>query len=397
MPLRRIYLDHAASTPLDPVAREAMREADERLGSPSGPHAEGRAARDLLETARGRAAEALGCRPRELLFTASGTLACQIALLGVARARAALSRRLVLSAVEHPAIGDAADLLAAEGFEVVRVPPEPDGTVDAGRFLAAAEPGAAAAALLVAHHETGAILPVAEVATALRARSIPLVADACLAPGRLATRVGDLGADLVAWSAHKCGGPRGIGLLYVRRRTRVLPLWRGGLQEERLHPGTEPVAGALGAAIALERAVAATAERSARYAALAARFLERLGPLDGWRLVGPERPRLPGAVTLEIPGVEGEAATINLDLEGVAVSTGSTCALGGSEPSPSLRALGYTPQRAATTLRFTFGEANEGRDADDAAERTAAVVRRLRALARGDHGRPDTPVPRGGR
>jgi cysteine desulfurase len=359
-----------------------MREA-EALGSPSSPHAEGRRAKDLLEGARSRAASALGVRAREVVFTASGTVAAQIGLLGAARARREVAARVVLSAVEHPAVADAAATLEEEGFEVARVPPEPDGTVDPERFLAAAAPGAAVAALVLGHHETGAILDVPAVAAGLETRGIPLLVDACLAPGRLSVRAADLGAPLVILSAHKFGGPRGVGLLRIARGTRASPLWSGGLQEERMHPGTENVVGAVGLSVALADAEAERPARATRLADLAARFLDRLSGTDGWRLLGPRERRLPGLVSLELPGVEGEAAMINLDLAGIAVSTGSTCALGAAEPSASLLAMGLTRQRASSTLRVSFGPEHAPEDATRAADEVARVIHRLRALIRG--------------
>ncbi|MFV1958601.1 MAG: aminotransferase class V-fold PLP-dependent enzyme, partial [Planctomycetota bacterium] len=262
MPPSRIHLDCAASTPLLPAAREAMLQALEAGGNPSSAHATGRQAKDLLEGARSRAARALGCRAREIVFTANGTVASQLALLGAARARRRQGRRVVLSAVEHPAIAGAADRLATEGYEIERVPPNADGSVDPGFFLDRLEGGVAAAALMLAHHETAALLPVAAVAEGARRPGIALICDACLGPGRVPAATGDIGADLTIYSAHKINGPKGIGILHVRRGTRVEAIWRGGLQEERLHPGPENVAGAVGAALALEAALTSPPRRA---------------------------------------------------------------------------------------------------------------------------------------
>jgi cysteine desulfurase len=219
------------------------------------------------------------------------------------------------------------------------------------------------------------------VGRALRARSIPLLTDAALGPGRLPVAVEALGADLVVLSGHKFGGPKGIGVLHVRRRTRVEPILRGGLQEERLRPGTEHVAGAVGLAVALERAAGERETRAAAYAARSARFLAGLAGLDGWSRVGPDEGGLPGLLTIELDGVEGEAAMINLDLEGFAVATGSTCALGGTDPSPSLLAMGLDARRAASTVRVSFGEGSTDEDASRSSAALVRVVKRLRALA----------------
>ncbi len=378
----RIFLDHAASTPLAGCARDAVVAALETPGNPSSAHAEGRLAKGLLEDARGRVADVLGCRPREIVFTGSGTAAAQLGLRGAARARRAASSRIVISGVEHPCVHEAADDLVHEGFEVVRVAPATDGHVDADSFLDAVGDDAAIAALVLANHETGVVNPVSTVAAALRAQGIPLLCDACLGPGRLPVGIADVGADLVVFSGHKAGGPRGIGALYVRRRTRVLPLSNGGLQEERLVPGTENVAGAAGFAASLEFAIRHTAERAKRYEALLALLFAGLGDVQPWSRVGEGARTVPGMATLELPGVEGEAAMINLDLEGVAVSTGSACALGASTPGPSLQAMGWSPERVARTLRISIGEGNDETQMTRAGDVLSDIVRRLRSLAR---------------
>jgi cysteine desulfurase len=379
----RVYLDHAATTPLSDAARAKMRHLlDFLAGNPSSPHLEGRAAKDALEAARSQAADALGCRPRELVFTSGATEAAQIALYGAAIARRAVSPRIVVSAVEHPAVLEAAEALGQSGFDLVVVSVDERGVVSEDRFVAACEDGAALAALMLANHETGALQPVAPVARRLAERSIPLLCDAALAPGRLPCAPAALGAPLVVYSAHKVGGPVGAGALYVRRGTTLAPWLRGGIQEERLRPGTENVAACGAFALALHDACRATAARAARYAALVETFLDALAALGDWQVVGPRTQRVPGLVTIELPGVEGEAAMINMDLEGFAVSTGSTCALGSSDPSPGLLAMGLSRSRAASTLRISVGEGV----ADEAMQRAASslqhIVSRLRALAR---------------
>jgi cysteine desulfurase len=380
----RTYLDHNASTPLDPAVREAMARADGMTwGNPSSPHLEGRMARELLENARERVAAVLACRPREVLFTSGGTESVNLALLGAARARAPRGRRLVVTAVEHACVLDAAEGLAAEGYEVARVPPSADGTVEAAAVASACTPGTTVVAVMLANHETGALLPVRAVADAVRARGVALVCDAVLGPGLLDIRADVLGVDLMALSGHKCNGPKGIGALYVRRRTKVDPVVRGGPQEERVRGGTENVVGAVGLAVALERAEAGRAERAAHCRALSERLLEGvLAGIPDARLVGPREGRLPSTVLLELPGCEGEALLINLDLEGIAASTGSACAVGGTAASPVLLAMGLPPRRAASTIRFSVGPSTTVEDVDRALAALSAIVGRLRALAR---------------
>lgn len=395
----RVYLDHAAAAPLCPAAHEEMTGLlDRMIGNPASPHLEGRAAKDLLEGARTRVAATLGCRPREVIFTAGGTEACAIALRGAAYKAAPFGRRkIVVSALEHAAVLETAEALATEGFEVVRVPVDRRGLLAASDFLKAVGDDCAVAALMQANHEMGAVLPVAEVAGGLRERGIPLLCDAALGPGRLPSSVKDLGAPLIALSAQKFGGPGGMGLLYVRRGTQLARWLQGGVQEERLRPGSENVVGCVGLAAALETAFDQMPAASARDDTLLATFLDGLAELSDWSLLGPRfapgeeelnpdekqehAQRLPGLITLQLKGVEGEAVMINMDLEGFSVSTGSTCALGSSDPSPGLLAMGMSKQRAASTIRISIGNEVGADHMKRAASTLSMIVSRLRALA----------------
>jgi len=380
---RRTYLDHNATTPLDPAVREAMaRAADGAEGNPSSVHLEGRRARALLEDARERVAAVLGARAREIVFTSGATEALNLALGGSARARRTAGRRVVVTAIEHAAVLETAAHLESEGDTVVRVAPTRGGSVSASAFLEACTAGTTTAAMMLANHETGVCLPVTAVASALRARGVTTVCDAALGPGMLDVRVETLGVDLLALSAHKWNGPKGVGALYVRRRTRLEPLIRGGPQEDRVRGGTENVLGAVGMAVALERADGTRLERAARYAALCAQVVETLRSIEGCELLGRDEPRLPNTVSAAFPGCEGEALLVSLDLEGVAVSTGSACAVGGTEASPVLLAMGLVPKQAASSLRISVGEGTEARDVARWASVLPAVVARLRALAR---------------
>ena len=384
----RIYLDHTATAPLCRSAHEEMiRLLDEPLANPQSPHLEGRAAKDRLEAARSRVARALGVRPREIVFTSGGTEACAIGLRGAAALAARFGRkRLVVSAVEYPVVLETAAALETEGFEVVRVPVDANGLISGPAFLDAVTEETSVAALMLANHEMGAVMPVAEVAAGCAERRVPLLCDAVLGPGRLPCAPAALGAPLIAYSAHKFGGPAGAGALYVQRGTRLEPWLHGGVQEERLRPGTENVVAWTGLAAALEDALDGAEAARVRNEENVRTFLEGLHPLEGWRVIGPpvgvDAPRLPGLVTLELEGVEGEAVMINMDLEGFSVSTGSTCALGSSDPSPSLLAMGMSKQRAAATIRISSGHGIGTEHMKQAASTLSRIVLRLRALAR---------------
>jgi cysteine desulfurase len=248
--------------------------------------------------------------------------------------------------------------------------------------VAAATPGTIVACLMAANHETGAVMPVPTVAAALRARGVVTVTDAALAPGLLDVGAEALGADLIAFSGHKIGGPRGIGALFVRRKTRLTPLQRGGVQEDRVRGGTENVAGAAGFAAALDHAVRTRAERVPRLTALRRRLVEGLLAIPGTSLVGPTEGGLPSTTNVAFDGCEGEALLMNLDLEGVAVSTGSACAVGGTEASPVLLAMGFSARRAASTLRFSVRDGVGDDDVERVRAVVTGVVARLRSMAR---------------
>lgn len=381
--MRRTYLDHNASSPLHPAARAALEHAfAEPLGNPSSPHAEGRRARDLLEAARERVATVLGCRGREVLFTSGGTEALNLGLVGAARARAAVGRRVVVTAIEHAAVLDPASALGREGYEIARVPPRQDGSVDGAAILEACGPGTTVAAVMLANHETGALLPVAQVAAGARPRGVLVLCDAAMGVGLVDLRVDRLGVDLLALSGHKFGAPPGIGALYVRRRTKLEPLLRGGPQEEQIRGGTENVAGAAALAAALEAMETGRSARVERLRALTDRLRAGLAAIRGAVVLGPSQERLPTTVNVAIEGCEGEALLVNLDLAGIAVSTGSACAVGASEASPVLLAMGLPPRVASSTIRLSLGEASAPADVEEVLRILPSIVARLRDLAR---------------
>jgi len=381
--MRRTYLDHNASSPLHPAARAALEQAfAEPLGNPSSPHAEGRRARDLLEGARERVASVLGCRGREILFTSGGTEALNLGLVGAARARSGVGRRLVVTAIEHAAVLEPAAALEAEGYGVTRVAPRPDGSVDAAALVEACGPGTTVAAVMLANHETGALLPVTQVVAAVRPRGVLVLCDAAMGTGLVDLRVDRLGVDLLALSGHKFGAPPGIGALYVRRRTKLEPLLRGGPQEERVRGGTENVAGAVALASTLEAMETGRSARVERLRGLSDRLRAGLAALRGAMVLGPAQERLPTTVNVAIEGCEGEALLVNLDLAGIAVSTGSACAVGASEASPVLLAMGLPPRVASSTIRLSLGDASTPEDVDEVLRILPSIVARLRDLAR---------------
>jgi len=384
MPSReRSYLDWNASAPLRPEARAALLEALDRFGNPSSVHAEGREARALVDGARDAVAAFLGCRPSEVVFTSGGTEANALALWSLARSAA--HRSFAAARVEHPSVLRTLEHIEGRGWTACWLPVDPEGRVGVGGI-----PGPLGfGTLQAANHETGTIQPVGEFAEAMDRAGAPWHCDAVQAWGRLDLRASDLGCATASLSGHKLGAPKGVGALYVRDGVELEPLLRGGGQERGRRAGTENVPGiaALGAACQ-----AALQDRDAdrRWVrGLTERIrveVRRVAPLA--RVNGPEDPdgRLPNTLNLSFPGVAGETLVQALDLEGVAVSAGSACASGATEPSPVLQAMGLSAWRVKNAIRVSLGPATRPEDVDRFLSALAAVLRRLGAPGEGDPG-----------
>ena len=385
--MQRAYFDHAATTPLDPRVLEAMLDALRGgWGNPSGVYREAQTARALLDDARDQLADALECSPREIILTSGGTESDNLAVRGAALARAHAGRHLITSAIEHHAVLHPMEALAQEGFELTVLPVDGEGLLDPGEVAAAVREDTILVSLMAANNEIGTIQPIAEIARAVKERNPKTIvhSDAVQAAGAVDVRPDALGVDLLSLTAHKIYGPKGAGLLYQRRRTPLEPLLLGGGQEEERRAGTENVAGAVGLARALQLAIA---EREAR--AEHARQLrdelwrqlrERVHPL---RLNGPAdfARRLPNNLHLCFPGVEGESILLQLDMEGVAASSGSACSTGSTEPSHVLTAIGVDADTAHSALRLSLGQSTTGADVELAARAIPEIIQRLRALA----------------
>lgn len=381
------YFDHNATTPLHPAARAAMAPwLGERFGNPSSLHAAGRAARRAVEEARADVAALLGARPRDLIFTASGTEANNMVVAHAGR-RAGFGGRVVLSAFEHPSVTGAADRLGAAGMEVVRVPPERDGRVDPGRFLAALTPDTRLACLMVANNELGTVQPVAEVAAGCRQRGVPVLADAAQAVGKLPVDVEELAVDYLVLGAHKFYGPLGAAALWVRDRAGLSRFLDGGGQEGHLRAGTENVVALVGMGAAARAAAAELGERKRRFRELRDRFEAGLGAIPDAVVHCASAPRLPQTSHVSFAGLEGEALSLRLDAAGFGVSTGSACSTGQPEPSRTLLAIGLSPEEALASIRVSFGVGNTVGEVDAFLAVLAREVAALREL-RGTRERP---------
>jgi cysteine desulfurase len=353
----RIYADHAATTPARPEAIASMLAAFDQSGfNASSLHAEGRRAKAALDDARERVARALGAHPREIVFTGGGSEAVNLAIFGVARARRAEGRHVVTAASEHRAVLHATQVLRDDGFEVTVLPVDGNGSVEPEAFAAALTPGTVLATLMLANNELGTLHPIRTLSAVAHERDVIFHTDAVQAPGRIPLDVTQLGADLISLSAHKFYGPKGVGVLYVRKGTPLAPLVVGGGQEAGLRAGTENVAGIAGLATALELAVADLSQEAPRLVALRDEFETALrATVPGTRINAAGAERLPNISSVAFDGIDAAELLIRLDIEGVAVSTGSACAAGSSEPSHVLAAIGAPEWAARGTIRFSFG------------------------------------------
>jgi cysteine desulfurase len=382
----RVYLDHHATTPVDPAVLEAMMPYfSERYGNPSSrQHAFGQEAAAAVEDARAAVAALIGARPEDIVFTSGATESDNLAVRGAARALSEKGRHVVTTAIEHSAVLEPCRTLEREGFTVTRVPVDGSGVVEAGQVIAALRPDTVLVSVMAANNEVGTVQPVAEIGRACRERGVLLHTDAVQAVGRMPTSVEALGADLLSISAHKMYGPKGVGALYVRRdrrpRIRLQPQNEGGGQEKGLRSGTLNVPGivGLGAAARLAEQALAGGEPE-RIGALRDRLLAGLqARLDGVIVNGAAAPRLPGNLHVSIAGAEAE--TLILSLGGrIAISSGAACAEAGGQGSHVLRAMGLSDERVYTALRFGVGRYNAAADIDDTVSALSRAVAEARA------------------
>ena len=377
---QHIYMDHSATTPVDALVAEAMAPyQSDVFGNPSSAHSWGQGAAAALEGARGKVAEVLECRTSEIVFTASGTESDNLAIRGVAWAGD--RRHLVTTPIEHPAVTNTIQQLRdLFGFKVTLLPVDRYGRVDPDDVDRAIRPDTALVSVMAASNEVGTTQPIPEISKVCRERDVPLHTDAVQACGRSELAVDRLGVDSLALSAHKFYGPKGVGVLYMRRGLRLVPAVTGGGQELDHRPGTVNVAGAVGLATALDLATGTREAESARLLRLRDRLIE--GVLDAVpeaQLTGHPTDRLPHHASFAFRDVEGASVVVALDLEGIAASSGAACAEGVSEPSSVLSAMGHTPDWGIGAVRFTLGRSNTEGHVDLVLKRLPSVITRLRA------------------
>ncbi|MFT4112817.1 cysteine desulfurase family protein [Silvibacterium sp.] len=377
--MQRIYLDANATTPLVPEVLDAMRPwLLESFGNASSVHHYGQQARAAIEKARAQAAALLHCREAEIVFTSGGTESDNMALFGLL----APGDHLITSAIEHHAVLHAAERLRDRGVDVTFLTTPASGALDPAEVRAALRPNTKLISVMMANNETGIIQPVEEIGHIAHEADVWFHTDAVQAGGKLPLDVDAIGCDLMSLSGHKMHAPQGTGILYIRRNTRLEPLFFGGSHERQRRAGTENVAGIVGLGRAAELAAQALASGALnRVAALRDRFEQGiLSQIPGTSVNG-AGPRVPNTSSLYFSEVEGEALVIALDMKGVAVSGGSACQSGASEPSHVLAGMGYPDSRARSSVRFSLSKLTTEADIDTALALVPEAVERLRAIS----------------
>jgi len=381
MPERTIYLDHAATTPLDPRVLDAMIPYfTTEYGNASSIYTLGRHAMQAIDSAREQVVDILNCRPTEIAFTGCGSESDNLAIKGMAYASQKKGHHLITSPIEHHAVLHTCQYLERFGFKTTYLPVDSYGRVDPDDVGRAITDQTVLVSIMYANNEVGTIEPVAEIGRICRAKKVPFHIDAVQAGGSLSLDVAALNADLLSLSAHKFYGPKGVGILYVRQGMRLLPQLQGGSQERGRRAGTENVAGIVGAVTALRLAYEELPQVEPRIIALRDRLIASLLTIPGSYLTGHPTERLPNIASLCFEGVEGESILLNLDLLGIAASTGSACTSGSVDPSHVLLAMGLPVEVAHGSLRLTLGKANTDADVDTMLEVLPGIIEKLRGL-----------------
>ncbi len=381
--MERIYFDHSATTPVHPAVAEEMVNFIRRdFGNPSSVHALGRRARKALEEAREKVAASLGALPEEIVFTAGGTEADNLAIKGAAYALREKGNHIITSQIEHHAVLDTCKSLEKEGFSVTYLPVDEYGLVEPKSLAAAVTDKTILITVMHANNEVGTVLPVEEIGRIAREKGILFHCDAVQSFGKIPVRVNELNTDLLSISAHKIYGPKGVGALYIKKGTPWRPLLNGGGQEMGRRPGTENVAGIVALGLAAELAVAEMSFESKRLQGLRDRLIDGvLAKVPDCRLTGHRWQRLPNHASFVFAGVEGEALVLGLDARGIAASSGSACTSGNGHASYVLLAMGLKPEDARGSLRITLGRDNTEEDVDYFLEVISDIVEKLRNIA----------------
>lgn len=380
---KRIYFDNNSTTQVDPNVLEVMIPYFvEKYGNPSSIHRIGQEIRKDIEEAREKISEILGIKPGELTFTGSGTESDNMAIIGAARANREKGKHIITSNIEHAAVTAACKLLEKEGFDVTFLPVREDGIVNIDDFKNALREDTILVTIMHANNEIGTIQPIKEIGEITKERKILFHVDAVQSVGKLRFKPKEWNIDMLSFSGHKFHGPKGIGGLYIRNGIKMDKLIVGGHQERNRRPGTENIPGIIGMAKALETADAHLEEAAEREKALRDDLEKKLVDRIPEVIVnGDKEKRLPGTLSLTIKYVEGESILLNLDLKGVAVSSGSACTSGSLEPSHVVLAIGVPMEHAHGTIRFSLGKYNTQEEVDYVADILPEIVAKIRSMS----------------
>jgi cysteine desulfurase len=378
-----IYLDHNATTPLDPRVLEAMLPyMKEDWGNPSSPYRFASRARMAVEKARQRIAEYAGCKPAEIVFTSSGTESDNLALRGAAHALRSRGNHIITTAIEHHAVLNTCKALEKEGFRVTYLPVSSRGAISIKEVEDSLIPGTILVTVMHANNETGVLQPIDEIAALTKKRGILFHTDAVQTAGKIPHPLCKPGADLISFSGHKLYGPKGTAALYLREKSPLAPIITGGSQESGFRAGTENVAGIVGLAHAFSLAVESAENESKRLQQLRDHLEVRIREaITGARINGAGAIRIANTTNISFDSVDGESIVLGLDLEGICISTGSACSTGEPEPSHVLTAMGLSPKEAQGSIRISLGKDTKEKDIDTTIDALAMTVTRLRSIS----------------
>ena len=381
--MKRIYLDHNATTPLDPRVFKAMEPyLKKAFGNPSSPHHYGRHTKQVLEESRGIVANAIGAKPEEIIFTSGGTEADNLALRGIAYQKGINKGHIITSSVEHHAVIRTCNALEKDGFTVTYLPVDSEGRVDPDEIRKSIRKDTILISVMLANNETGVIEPVAEVGRIARECEIPFHSDAVQALGKLVVDVRELYTDLLSLSSHKVYGPKGIGALFVKDGVSLSPILTGGHHERGLRAGTENVAAIVGFARALEMAVEEMDVYQTKLLTLRNKLESALlDKIDKVEIQSVKAERLPHTSSIGFSSVEAESILLHLDLKGIAASSGSACTTGEPEPSHVLLAMGVSPELAQGSIRLSLGKENTEEDIDYTIDVMGDTIKKLRKIS----------------
>ena len=381
--MNRIYLDHNATTPVDPAVLDAMLPYfSAEFGNAASIHTVGQRARAAVETAREQVAALLGARPQEIVFTSGGTESDNHAIFGILRSTPGATKHIITTAIEHEAVLNTCQALEKEGASVTYLPVGSRGVIDPEELRDAIRPHTALITVMHANNELGTIQPLAEIGRIATQNDVYFHTDAVQSVGKIPVDVKTLGVDLLSLSGHKLYAPKGIGALYIRGGTRLKQFLYGGHHQRGFRPGTENVPGIVGLGKAAELARSSFAEDAARISALRDTLEQGLVErIPQARINAADSPRTPNTANITFPGIEGEALIIALDMKGIACSTGAACSSGAVEPSHVLTAIGLSADEARASIRFSLGRHTTAAEIESALEAVPAAVAQLRELS----------------